>query len=92
MNDRGYRTLFDEQGVYAESTIERLDTIYPMAYKMYESQENGEFIQFAAFDGGMPMAVVAFDFFNRAPKIGANDMNLMRIVGRMMAEIAGENW
>ena len=65
---------------------------YPMAYKMYESQENGEFIQFAAFDGGMPMAVVAFDFFNRAPKIGANDMNLMRIVGRMMAEIAGENW
>lgn len=92
MNDRGYRTLFDEQGVYAESTIGRLDTIYPMAYKMYESQENGEFIQFAAFDGGMPMAVVAFDFFNRAPKIGANDMSLIRIVGRMMAEVAGENW
>ena len=37
-----------------------------------------------------PTAVISFDFFNRSPKYGTMDTGLLKIVGRLMAEVAAE--
>lgn len=86
--NESYLELFDEQGVFVERNIKKLSNTRREAYELYEFQENKEFIQFAAYKNEKPAAVVAFDYFNRAPKIGATDLGLMTIVGRLMAEIA----
>lgn len=39
--DKKYQELFDEQGVYMESTMSRLKDSYKEAGRMYVSQENG---------------------------------------------------
>lgn len=83
-----YLALFDERGVFGETHIRKLCNAQPEAYKLYEQQENQEFVQFAAYRNKKLMAVVAFDYFNRAPKIGAADLGLMTIVGRLMAEVS----
>lgn len=88
--ERKYQELFDEQGVYMESTMSRLKGSYKEASRMYESQENGKFVQFMAVREGRPAAVVAFDFFNRSPKLGGADTGLLRIIGTLMAEVAAE--
>lgn len=86
--DESYLELFDMQGVLEECNIQKLKNTHKEAYKLYERQENKEFIQFVAYRNKKPAAVVAFDYFNRAPKIGATDLGLMTIVGRLMAEVA----
>ena len=53
-------------------------------------QENKEVIQCAVLEGNKPLAVVAFDFFNRAPKLGTLDKGLIKIAGRMIAQVAAE--
>ena len=88
--ERKYQELFDEQGVYMESTMSRLKGSYKEASRMYESQENGKFVQFMAVREGRPAAVVAFDFFHRSPKLGGADTGLLRIIGTLMAEVAAE--
>lgn len=86
--ERGYQEFFDEQGFYQENKPIRLKYKCPEAYEMFTKQENGKLIQCAVFQNGVPMSVVSFDFFNRAPKTGTSDLGLIKIVGRMMAEIA----
>lgn len=83
-----YLELFDENGVFEEQNIKTLSNTRQEAYKLYELQETPKFIQFAAYRDNKPAAVVAFDYFNRTPKIGTTDMGLMTIVGRLMAEAA----
>jgi len=87
MYENFYQEFFDEEGVYEESQIVRLENKSPLAYRLYKKQENGKFIQCAVIAGGKPLSVAAFDFFNRAPKFGITDMGLIKIVGRLMAEI-----
>ena len=38
----------------------------------------------------VPKALISFDFFNRSPKFGTTDMGMIKIVGRLMAEVAGK--
>jgi len=90
MHDEAYRALFDAHGIYMESTISRLSNSYSEAYRLYVSQENGKFLQCMATRGGEPAAVVAFDFFNRSPKLGVMDYGMITVVGTLMAQIAAE--
>ena len=90
MHDPAYLELFDEHGIYVESVVSHLSNSYIEAYQLYEKQENGKFIQFMAEREGRPAAVVAFDFFNRSPKLGTTDFGMIKIVGTLMAEIAAE--
>ena len=85
-----YQAYFDEQGFYIEGVMARLENKVPLAYRMYTEQENKEMIQCAVLDGNKPLAVVAFDFFNRAPKLGTLDKGLIKIAGRMMAQVIAE--
>lgn len=87
MFENSYQEFFNEEGVYEESQIMRLENKSPLAYQLYTKQGNGRFIQCAVISDGKPLSVVAFDFFNRAPKLGTTDIGLIKIVGRLMAEI-----
>ena len=86
VNNEGYLEFLDAQGFYMENKIQRLESKCAVAYQLYKEQETQKFIQCIVLDNKKPVAVVSFDFFNRAPKYGATDMGLMRIVGRLMAE------
>lgn len=90
MYESSYQEFFNEEGVYEESQIMRLENKSPLAYQLYTRQGNGKFIQCAVISDGKPLSVVAFDFFNRAPKLGTTDIGLIKIVGRLMAEIIAE--
>lgn len=88
MQDSAYLGMFDAQGIYQESTIHKLMQLSPEAYESYVQQENGKFIQCVAYRNHKPMAVVAFDFFNRSPKYGSTDFGMISIAGKLMAEVA----
>lgn len=88
--DKVYQEYFDEQGIYSESQIIRLKNKCPEAYEKYVAQGNGKFIQCLLLREGKPQAAVAFDFFERAPKFGTTDMGLIKILGRLMAEVLAE--
>lgn len=83
-----YQKYFNEQGFYEENQMIRLQKKVPHAFKLYTKQENGKLIQCEAIKDGVPAAVVSFDFFNRSPKHGTTDIGLIKIVGRIMAEVA----
>jgi diguanylate cyclase (GGDEF)-like protein len=89
--DEEYQRYFNEQGFYEESKMFRLEKKIPEAFRLYTGQENGKFIQCEVLDGeSVPKTVVSFDFFNRSPKHGTTDIGLMKIVGRMIAEVAAK--
>lgn len=83
-----YQKLFDKRGVCVEKNFEKLAGQHPEVHRLYELQENKEFVQCVAKCDGEIRAAVSFDYFNRAPKIGAADLGFITIVGRLMAEIA----
>lgn len=86
--DAAYLSLFDENGIYSESTITRLDGKFSPIYRLYRDQENGKFIQCADIYEGRIRAAVSFDFFNRSPKYGESDMSLITLAGRIIAYAA----
>ena len=88
--DASYLELFDNQGVLKIANIEKLKNNWKDAHRQYELQESKELIQYIAYQDQKPMVVVEFDYFNRAPKVGAADYGLMTIMGRLMAEAACE--
>lgn len=88
MFEPDYQTFFNTQCIYMENNMNRLENKVPTAFEMYTAQETKKFIQCAHFTYGVPDAVVSFDFFNRAPKIGNTDYSFITLVGRLMAEVA----
>lgn len=85
-----YQELFDVNGYYTESHLNRLEKRSPLAHKAVIQQEIGKFIQLILKEDGVPKAVVSFDFFNRNPKMGISDTGMIQTIGRMLAEIAIE--
>lgn len=83
-----YLKQFDKRGIYVEKNFGKLAMQYPEVHKLYQTQENKEFVQCASRSGEEIRAVVSFDYFNRAPKIGTADLGFITIVGRLIAEIA----
>lgn len=89
-NDASYLGFFDERGFYEENKMVRLENKAPAAYGMYMKQENGKLVQCMVRNQDRTLAVVSFDFFNRFPKMGTTDIGLIKIIGRLMAEIAAK--
>lgn len=85
-----YLGRFDEQGIYVENNLQRVESNFPDIYELYVQQENGKFIQCVSANQDTGKAVVSFDFFNRYPKIGVTDMGMIKMVGRLMAEVAAK--
>lgn len=79
---------FDKRGVRVEKNFGKLAMQQPELHRLYELQENKEFVQCIARREDEILAVVSFDYFNRAPKIGVVDLGFITIVGRLMAQIA----
>ena len=79
---------FDKRGVRVEKNFGKLEIQQPELHRLYVLQENKEFVQCVARQGDEILAAVSFDYFNRAPKIGAADLGFITIVGRLMAQIA----
>lgn len=83
-----YLKQFDKRGVYEEKNFARLANQYPEIHKLYELQEDKKYVLCVARQEDEVKAAVSFDYFNRAPKIGAVDLGFITIVGRLMAQIA----
>lgn len=90
VNDPSYLGFFDQRGFYEENKIVRLENKAPVAYEMYIKQEIGKLVQCLVRDQDKTLSVVSFDFFNRFPKMGTTDIGLIKIIGRLMAEIAAK--
>lgn len=88
--DESYLELFDNQGVLKIGNTEKLKNNWKEAHRQYELQETRKFMQYVAYRNKRPMAVVAFDYFNRTLKVGTVDDGLMTIIGRLMASVACE--
>lgn len=87
-NDKVYLGFFDQRGFYEENRVIRLENKVPVAYEMYRKQECDKLVQCMVRDKDRTLAVVSFDFFNRFPKMGTTDIGLIKIIGRLMVEIA----
>lgn len=90
VKDPVYQKFFDEQGFFEMSKYVLLENKAPQALELYDKQETKQYIQIEMVKDGEVASVVSFDFFNRAPKLGTTDRGLIRIVGRMMAEVAAK--
>lgn len=88
IKNESFIKLFDSRGLCVEKNFEKLAARHPEVHRLYETQENKEFVLCIAENDGEIKAAVSFDYFNRAPKIGAVDLGFITIVGRLMAEIA----
>lgn len=88
--DKVYQEYLDEQGFYIEGQLSKLKNKLPIAYELYTKQETHRVMQCILSEQGQPTAVISFDFFNRSPKYGTMDTGLLKIVGRLMAEVAAE--
>ncbi|MCM1045604.1 MAG: GGDEF domain-containing protein [Candidatus Gastranaerophilales bacterium] len=86
--DPHYQKLFDRQGFCEVSNLQQLEKMAPQALELYNKQENGKIIQCQVMRGEEPVAIVSFDFFNRFPKQGTINIGLIRVMGRLMAEVA----
>ena len=86
-NENSIKQL-DKRGIRVEKNFGKVALQNPEMHRLYELQENKEFVQCVARHDDEVLAVVSFDYFNRAPKIGAVDLGFITIVGRLMAEIA----
>lgn len=85
-----YQEFVDEYGVYMETKMQKLENKSPVAYMLYTAQETGKFYQFFVKREGTVVAVVSFDYFNRSPKCGDVDSGLIRMVGRLMAQVLAD--
>lgn len=90
INKPGYLELFDANGYYSESHMNRLEVRSALAYQAVIQQEIGKFIQYVLREGGEVKALVSFDFFNRNPKMGITDTGMIQTIGRILAEVAVE--
>jgi len=88
IKNESYQKQFDKRGIFVEKNFEKLAMQHPEVHKLYEQQENKEFVQCVSRRDKEIRAVVSFDYFNRAPKIGTIDLGFITIVGRLIAEIA----
>ncbi len=88
--DAGYQEFFDKRGFCDMNAMQKLENKAPFALEEYRKQENGKFLQCQALRDGVPVAVVSFDIFNRKTKQGTTDLGLIRLVGRLIAEIAAK--
>ncbi len=90
VQDLVYQEFFDRQGFFEMSKYVMLENKAPKALELYDRQETRQYIQCQVKRDGRVAAVVSFDFFNRAPKLGTTDRGMLRIVGRTMAEVAAK--
>lgn len=89
IQEEGYYKYFDDYGWCQVSRMQKLETA-PEAFRLYTEQENGKFIQCKKEIDGRTVAVISFDFFNRAPKFSESDLSLIKIVGRAIVSIAAK--
>ncbi len=88
IRDGNSQKLFDKRGIRVEKNFGKLAMQHPEIHRLYQLQENKEFVLCVSRHDEKVLAVVSFDYFNRAPKIGTVDLGFITIVGRLMAEIA----
>lgn len=84
-----YQKFLDKQGFFSMNT-HVLEKRIPELFELYSRQETDKALQCVAVKDGKTIAVVSFDIFHRVMKIGATDLGLIKIAGRMLADIIAE--
>ncbi|MCM1325908.1 MAG: GGDEF domain-containing protein [Bacteroidales bacterium] len=84
-----YWQFLDKQG-FAQLNITMLENKVPELFELYSRQETEKALQCVAIRDGLPAAVVSFDVFHRIIKFGETDLGLIKIAGRMLADIIAE--
>lgn len=89
VREDSYQEFWDKQG-FCQINRTVLENKAPELFELYSKQETDKALQCAAMKDGKPVSVVSFDVFHRILKVGATDLGLIKIVGRLIAEIIAE--
>ena len=91
MKYENYKKLFNENNVYVETNIHRVERDYEEIYKAYMKQEIVEFVQCVTYFEDKPQVVVSFDIFNRSRKWSDNDIDFLTILGKLIGDVVLKN-
>ena len=91
LKNETYRNLFNENNVYVETNIHRIESDYEEVYKAYMKQEIAEFVQCVTYFEDRPQVVVSFDVFNRPRKWSENDIDFLTILGKLIGDVVIKN-
>jgi len=89
--ENNYKKLFNENDVYVETNIHRIEKDYEEIYKVYMEQEIAEFIQCITYFKDKPQVVVSFDVLNRPRKWSDNDIDFLTILGKLIGNVIIKN-
>lgn len=84
-----YQEFLDKQGFFMVNVV-GLEKKIPELFELYSRQETDKALHCVSQKDGKPIAVVSFDIFHRILKFGATDLGLIKIVGRVIADIIAE--
>lgn len=84
-----YQEFLDKQGFFSMNP-HILEKKIPELFELYSRQETDKALQCVAVKDGKTMAVVSFDIFHRILKFGSTDLGLIKIVGRVLADVITE--
>lgn len=81
-----YLKSFDEFGVMVENNYDRLKETMPEVYEQIKKMEVGASIQCIGKKDGLPYSIVCFDVFNRKRKWSDVDIDMLQMVGCILAD------
>ena len=91
LEDVRYMEFFNENNVYVETNIHRIEIDHEEIYKEYMKQEIAEFVQCITYVANTPQVVVSFDVFNRPRKWSDTDVDFLTILGKLIGDVVVKN-
>lgn len=85
--DEAYLSKFNENGVYKQTNVHKMETRFKKMYQALIRQGTAEFIHYISYKDNKPAVFVTFDVFDRSRKWSEMDVSLMTIVSSMISDI-----
>jgi len=91
LQNENYQKLFNENNVYVETNIHRMERDNEEIHEAYIKQDIAEFIQCVTYFEKIPHVVISFDVFSRPRKWSDNDIAFLTILGKLIGDVVVKN-